>query len=263
MLPLVSPANAAMPSTAELAQRLLHAHANRQRLAVTPDSGPADSAQAYAVQLAVWRELSGNLRPVAWKIGAPDRTTEPTAAAVLPLRLANSLADSPALFAADKFFSLGIEAEIAVRFGCDLPKRKNPYTAQEVLAATASLHVAMELVDTRLVDPEAAGPLWRLADSLLNGGLVLGVAIPNWRELNYSRLTVRVHANHRCLAETVGRQPLDDLFHCLPWWLSHNGGAHAGDIVTTGAWNGCHAVTLPAEVSVEFVGVGVVSAQIR
>jgi 2-keto-4-pentenoate hydratase len=172
------------------------------------------------------------------------------------------MAYSPANFSADNFLTLGIEAEIAVCFGRDLPARAELYNPEEILASIASAHVAMELVDTRLTDADAAGPLWRLADNLLNGGLVIGEAIPNWRELDFSGLSVRVHANGMCLAETVGRQPLDDLFYCLPWWLAHNGGAQADDIITTGAWNGMHPVGLPAEVSVEFVGVGRVSARI-
>ncbi len=83
------------------------------------------------------------------------------------------------------------------------------------------------------------------------------------RTLDFSGFSVRVQANGMCLAETVGRQPLDDLFYCLPWWIAHIGGALAGDIVTTGAWNGMHAVNLPAEVGVEFVGVGSVLARIE
>lgn len=238
---------------------LLQAYKCRRPLDVRPDSEPVSVQDAYAVQRAVWQEMIGEVRPIAWKVGAPNRQTEPTAAAIFPHRVAHS----PAQFTVDDFRTLGIEAEIAVCFGRDLPARAEPYRQEEIRAAIASAHVAMELVDTRLADPDAAGPLWRLADSLLNGGLLIGEAIPNWRELDYSGLTVRVHANRYCLAETVGRQPLDDLFYCLPWWLAHNGGALAGDIVTTGAWNGMHRVSLPTEVSVEFVGVGEVSAQIR
>lgn len=249
MLPAIPSCHAAMPSTDELARLLLHAHAHRQVLDVAPDTGPADVAQAYAVQQAVWRGLNGYVRPAAWKIGAPNRATEPTAAAIFT----KFLAQSPAAFAAGSFRKPGIEAEMAVCFGRDLPARTSPYAAEEILAAIAGVHVAMELVDTRLADPDAAGPLWRLADSLLNGGLVFGASIPNWRSLDFSRLTVRVLADGQCLAETQARPPLDDLFHCLPWWLAQNGGARAGDMITTGAWNGMHAVPQAAEVGVEFI----------
>jgi 2-keto-4-pentenoate hydratase len=259
MLPTVLAFATAMPATTNHAALLLQAYKNRRRLDASPESGPDSVQDAYAAQRAVWLESVGDTRPSTWKAGAPNRQTEPTAAAVFPQRLAFS----PALFAADDFFTLGIEAEISLRFSHDLPARAEPYRPEEIRAAIASAHVAMELVDTRLADPDAAGPFWRLADNLLNGGLVIGAAIPNWRELDFSGLVVRVLANGICLAETIGRPPLDDLFYCLPWWIAHIGGVRAGDIVTTGAWNGMHPVSLPAEVSVEFVGVGRVSAQVE
>ena len=157
---------------------------------------------------------------------------------------------------------MGIEAEIALCFGRDLPARAEPYQADEIRAAVVSAHIAMELVDTRLADADAAGPFWRLADNLLNSALVIGAEIPNWRDIDFSKLTVRVNAKGNCIAESLGRQPLDDLFYCLPWWIEHIGGAKTGDIVTTGAWNGMHPIDFPAEVGVEFVGVGNVIARI-
>lgn len=258
MLPAVPADATTMPASAQHAALLHQAYDSRQPLEARPESGPLSVAQAYAVQRAVWRKKVGDARPAAWKVGAPNRQTEPTAAAIFPHRVARS----PAHFLASDFRTLGVEAEIALCFGRDLPARAELYRREEILDAIASAHVAMELVDTRLSDPDAAGPLWRLADNLLNGGLVIGEAIPNWRNLEFSSLTVRAHANGRCLAETLGRPPLDDLFYCLPWWIAHSGGAKAGDIVTTGAWNGMHPVGLPAEVNVEFVGVGSVIARI-
>ncbi|OYY93190.1 MAG: hydratase [Hydrogenophilales bacterium 28-61-23] len=241
---------------------LLQAYQSHQPLDASPETGPASVEQAYAAQQTVWREMVGERRPSVWKAGTPNRQTEPTAAAIFPHRIASS----PAHFSADDFRTLGIEAEIAVRFGRDLPARAEPYRREEILAAIASAHVAMELIDSRLADPKAAGPLWRLADNLLNGGLIIGAEIPNWRELDFSGLSVRVHANGLCLAESVGRPPLDDLFYCLPWWIAHVGGAKAGDIVTTGAWNGMHPVSLPAEVNIEFLNrnnsLGLASARI-
>lgn len=102
----------------------------------------------------------------------------------------------------------------------------------------------------------AAGHFWRLADNLLNGGFVLGDKIPGWRNLDFGQLTTRVLANAGLVPQTRGRPPLGDLFHCLPWWIVHVGGVWAGDVVTTGAWNGMHPVALPASVQVEFLDGG-------
>lgn len=241
------------------AGRLVQAYRASDRIDASADAGPAGAGQAYAVQGAVWWALVGPARPSAWKVAAASRDQEPVAAPVFPHRHQAS----PARFPAGMFMAPGVEAEIAVRFGRDLPARPRPYDRAEIFDAIASLHVAMEIVDTRLADPERAGSGWRLADNLLNGGLVIGTAIPRWRDLDFARLGARILANDRPLADTVGRPPLDDLFFCLPWWLGHVGGARAGDIVTTGAWNGMHRVDAPAVVVVEFAGLGRAEAGIE
>lgn len=240
------------------AQLLVQAYQQHRAVTVTAESAPSSSEEAYAIQQAVWRAMAGSARPTAWKVGAPSRDSEPTAAPIFPRQIVTS----PASLAAESFIGLGIEAEMAVRFGRDLPTRSARYTREETLEAIDSVHMAIELVDTRLAAPKAAGPLWCLADNLLNGGLIIGEELAHWREVDFSALTVRVSANGQRLAETLGRPPLDDLFFCLPWWVEHVGGAKTGDIVATGAWNGMHPVGLPAAVRVEFAGVGSAEARI-
>lgn len=244
--------------TTRTADALLQAYRDRQPYEAPADDGPASEAEAYAVQRAVWQAMAGDARPSAWKVGAASRDDAPLAAPIFPQRLAAS----PARFPEGAFLRMGIEAEIALRFARDLPARAEPYGREEILDAIGSAHVAMELVDTRLDDPQAAGPLWRLADSLLDGGLVLGSEIPDWRDLDLARLTARSYANGALIAEAQGKQPLDDLFFCLPWWLAHIGGVRAGDVVTTGSWNGMHWVGMPVALRVEFEGLGSAEAWI-
>lgn len=241
-----------------IADRLVEAYRRRTLIAATPASGPADTDAAYAVQQRVWQAMAGTARPTAWKIGAAARDAVPIAAPVFPSRLAAS----PARFPGDLFTRPGIEAEIALQFGQDLPPRPQPYSRAELLAAIGSAHVAMELVDTRLADPEAAGPHWRLADNLLNGALVLGDPIPHWPDVDWNGLTVQVMFDGQALPGVAGRPPLGDIFHCLPWWQAHVGGARKGDIVTTGAWSGMHPVGLASEMVVVFEGVGRVEVRI-
>jgi 2-keto-4-pentenoate hydratase len=244
------------PAPSTWAQRLIEVHRSQIVFAAQPDDGPADAEVAYAVQGLTWNALAGEARPTAWKVGAANRDAEPLAASIFPHRLAFGTTRFPPGF----FRAPAAEAEIAFRFGKDLPARVLLYSREEIVDAIASAHVAMELVDTRLADAEAAGPWWRLADNLLNGALVIGDEITDWRSLDFSRQRAQVLDGELRLADTLGRPPLDDLFCCLPWWIAHVGGARSGDIVTTGAWNGAHRVTAPGHVRVVFPGLGASSA---
>jgi len=91
---------------------------------------------------------------------------------------------------------------------------------------------------------------------------VLGDAVPHWRDLDWDGLTVQVLADGQALSVSDRAATPGDLFHCLPWWLAHVGGARAGDIVTTGAWSGIHPVGLAAEIAVAFAGLGKAEARI-
>ena len=239
------------------ASQLIQAHRQWCTLDAREDAGPVSAEAAYRIQSDVWQALSGADRPTAWKVGAAARDAMPMAAPVFR----HGLGTSPARLPGGRFNRPGIEAEIAFRLGQDLPAHGVPYTREDIQAAIVSAHVAMEVVDSRLTDPERAGPWWRLADSLLNGGLILGAPIPEWRQIDFSERRVRIHVDGVLLAETLARPPLDDLWHCLPWLVEHLGGMRAGDVVITGAWNGMHRVTPPTTARIEFVGLG--QAEVR
>lgn len=248
----MTPPDTAAQRVARIAATLVDAYRRHCPVAGSPETGPATTTEAFAVQAAVWAAMVGPQRPTAWKVGAASPTAVPVSGAVFPAHLQTS----PACFRRSDFLSLGIEAEIALRFGRDLPARDTPYASSEILDAVASAHVAMEIVGTRLADHAAAGPLWSLADNLVNGALVIGDAIPGWRHLDYPQLTARSFIDDALVAEATGAIPLGDIGHCLPWWVGHIGGVRAGDVVTTGTWNGARWLDQPGHLRVEFAGLG-------
>lgn len=241
-----------MDTIEQFARQLIDAHRGQHRFLASADDGPADATQAYAVQTRVWQSLVGKTRPHVWKVGAASPADEPVTAPIFPTRFSVS----PGEFRRRGICSIGVEAEVAVRFARPLPARPAPYRREEILDALGSLHVAMEIVDRRLHDAAYAGPLWCLADNLVNGALIIGQEIARWREQTWSGRHVRIMADGGLLDERQANPPLDDLFHCLPWWIDHVGGARAGDIVTTGAWTGMHPVGEARELGVYFDGLG-------
>src|SRR3989442_1137437 len=104
---------------------------------------------------------------------AKSATAEPTCA---PL-LATLVLRSPQQFPAGTFALNGVEAELAFTLARDLPLRDELYTEAEMPHVLASVHVAIEVVDSRFFDIGATGSLSLLADFQSNGALVLGTGV--------------------------------------------------------------------------------------
>jgi 2-keto-4-pentenoate hydratase len=248
-----------------LAAKLIAAHRLREPVSLTAEEIPRSPTEAYAVQDTVartlWTEVGDPIR--GWKTGAPNAKATPIAAPIPQSKLFTS----PSIFEAGDFNEIGIEAELAYTLGRDLPLRDSPYTTADVVAAVASIHVAIEVCDSRLHDWRNAEPLARLADNQINGALIIGSAMPEWRQLVPESVGAIVTIDGRRCAEAVGSHPFGNPIHLLPWLANHCaarcGGLRAGDTITTGAWTGMHLVTAPAQVMVRFSGIGEASAEFR
>lgn len=192
-------------------------------------------ADAYTIQAQVAAELG----PVgAWKTGALSPTAEPIGA---PIPTTLTLA-SPASLSASRFRLLGIEAEIAYRLGKSLPERDAAYDRDEVVRAIDAVLPAIEVVDSRLVEPAAADPLWKLADHQSNGALVVGAPVLDWQTIDPAEQAVRLTIDGRIVVEGVGGNPAGDPLRLIVWMANHLaehcGGLRQGQIVTTGSMTG-------------------------
>lgn len=236
------------------AGQLLDARRSCQRLRALPDDvRPRSAAEAYEVQDAVLSEIGV---VGGWKVGARSPAAEPTCAplpAVLILR-------SPQHFPPGAFALNGVEAELAFTLARDLPPRNAPYTEAEMPATVASLHPAIEVVDSRFVDIAATDAWSLLADFQSNGALVLGagVALP-------AAFAPGDHAVHLAvdgveLVAARGSNPAGSLMRLLAWLANHvaarSGGLRRGDVITTGSWTGMLFFPTGTRVAVEFPGIG-------
>ena len=128
---------------------------------------------------------------------------------------------------------------MAVRLGRDLPPRDRPYDRAEVTEG-ATLHPAIEVVDSRFVDPRVLARPVMLADNYANGGLVYGPAVADWRERDLAATKMTITADSRPFADSgagVRRDPVAALVEFVNLMRSR-GGAKAGTFVTTGSWTG-------------------------
>ncbi len=217
----------------QAAELLVAARRSGRRLDGLPAAlKPADQAAAFAIQDAVMALLGE--RPGGWKVATP-----PGAPATCAPLFGSLIHPSPLAIPAAQVPLLGVEGEIAVRLGRDLPPRDNPYERTDLLAAIDGVAPAIEIVDTRLADFLKQAPHDKLADNIGNGAFVHGAPVADWRGLDLSALRVRLELAGRTLVDKVGGCPSGDPVVAVVWLANHLtgrcGGLKAGQIVTTGS----------------------------
>jgi 2-keto-4-pentenoate hydratase len=159
----------------------------------------------------------------------------------------------------------GVEAEIAFHMGADLPRREKPYTLDEVVMAIASMHPAIEILETALADPGQASKMTATADLALHGGFVYGDPVRNWHDISFEKESVTLAVDGTVRVDRTGSNTAGDLMRLLPW-LANEGanrteGLKKGDWITTGSWTGLTQGDHGSGVEVKFSTAGRVVAK--
>jgi 2-keto-4-pentenoate hydratase len=227
---------------------------------------PVTRADGYLIQAHVAR-LSGQ-KVFGWKIAATSRAGQqhigvdgPLAGRLLEKRAFPSGSNVPLTNNIMKV----AEAEFAFRMGRDLPPRDEPYSRDEVLAAVASLHPAIEIPDSRYEEFVSAGAAQLIADNACASYFVLGSATnADWRARDLAQHAVKAYVNDKMAREGKGENVLGDPRIALTWIaneLSVMGGMlRAGETITTGTCIAPVAIALGDRVSADFGEFGRVEA---
>lgn len=246
------------------AEALIAARLNHHPLSTTPyPHAPQTAAESYAIQKYVATAMSKTLGPIrGWKVGAPTPTAEPFAS---PLHT-GTLFEGETTLPKGLCRFYGVEAEIAYRFGKDLPARQTPWTREEVLSAIASAHPAIEICDTRFSEIGAQTALLHLADQGNHGALIYGDALTNWASLTPVEEAVRLTAGSNIIAEHKGGNSAGDPLRMLVWLAQHAAEQgfpiKAGDIVTTGSMTGTVFVEAGTTAKAEFGSLGSITVHL-
>lgn len=222
----------------------------------TADLGPApaDEVEAMAVQARIAAEFG----PVG---GFKTGTREGEPPTMAPILASGIRPSGAALTPADSRLR-GVELEIAFRLEAPLPPLDAPDFEARLAAATSILPV-IEVIDSRIQDPDAADPLWKAADSYINCGLVLGTPLRDWRGIETSRPVRRLAFDGEIVAEGRTTAPGGDAFRSLVQFAraagTHCGGLQPGQIVITGTLTGLRYAPPGAAVEGEIDGLGAVS----
>jgi 2-keto-4-pentenoate hydratase len=173
-----------------------------------------------------------------WKIGAGTPEATPFFA---PMPRA-WMASSGAILSGPRYRYRVLECEISFLMGEDLPPRATPYTREEVVAAIASCHPAIEELESGLINPKAANNLSALADLQMHGGFIYGPACADWKSIDFSKETITLSIDGVVQVERTGSNTSGDLMRLLPYLANEGaartGGLKAGQWITTGSWTG-------------------------
>ncbi len=219
----------------EAAEVLLEARRTVQPIEDLPPAlRPKTLEEAYFVQDLMSQALG---KVGGWKVGAPGPTAVPLCA---PMPLDNFAGSGERI--AGRYRRLrGVEAEVAFLVGKDLPPRDQPYSREEVVDAIASCHLAIELLESALLDPDDADRLTAIADLQANGGFVHGPAIEGWQDVNFADESAQMDVDGFIRAN--GKHGAGGDLLRLVSWLANDaqvltGGLLAGQWITTGSWTG-------------------------
>jgi 2-keto-4-pentenoate hydratase len=216
---------------------------------------PHSVEEAYALQDIVALALA----PVGgWKVGAPSPDATPMFA---PMPLWGGYLRSGERLGKRYSRLRGVEAEVAFLLGADLPVRPEPYSREEIVAAIASAHPAIEILESAFVDPDATEKFSMMGDLQINGGFAYGPAVADWQAIDLPAETVKlvIDGAVRCEAGMANPGGTDVLR--LVTWLANEGqyrtgGLKAGDWITTGSWTGKLYAVAGSSVEVSFAHFG-------
>jgi 2-oxo-3-hexenedioate decarboxylase/2-keto-4-pentenoate hydratase len=125
--------------------------------------------------------------------------------------------ESGAAIPASGFRRVGVECEIAVRLGADLPRREDPYRIESVSGAVEGVMAAIEIVDDRYADYRALGVPMLVADNFFNAGCVLGAVRRDWRNLDLPGIEGRMWINGDQVGAGRGELVMGHPLAALAW----------------------------------------------
>ena len=212
------------PEITERAARLLSAgRLRRERLEALPgDVRPCGEGQAYIVQDALHAQLTaaGCGAVVGHKIGCTTPVMQQYLG--IPNPCAGGVFESTVrhltgAFSYEDFLHPGVECEMAVTLGADLPPGGAPYDRETAGEAVEALMAAIEVVDDRWTDYRSMDTETLIADDFFGAGCVLGASDTDWRSQDPRSIAGTMWINGRVTGSGTGSDILGHPFEGLAW----------------------------------------------
>ena len=252
------------------AERIVELFRRRQPSEILPaELYPANLDEAYAIRRAVQEieETMGRGAIAGYKIGLTTPVmqklcgvNEPCYGAIF----AREVHHRRAALSARDYCRLGVETEIALRLGDDLPAAGNP---QQVAGAVESCMAAIELIEDLRYDYKRLDAAALVAGNVWNAGVVLGAPLTDWRELNLAEVTALLSINGREIGSGRGRDVMDNPLNALAWLADKLAAARMplrrGMIVMTGSMVPIQYPVAGDQVTVEVSGLGTAELTVK
>lgn len=128
---------------------------------------------------------------------------------------------SPATLAAADFQHLGIECEVAVRLGEDLPAAQAPFSRERIADSIGACMPAFELIEDRGADYKQIDAVSLTADNVWNGGVVLGPAVTRtateWLSPEFTDARTQLAINGTVVGEGRVGDAMGHPFEAVAW----------------------------------------------
>jgi 2-keto-4-pentenoate hydratase len=251
------------------AKTIAAARRNRTPLsALATAVAPETEAEGYRIQQALHRLLAADFGiRVGYKIGCTSAVMQHYLGIPHPCGggvFAAGVHQSGARLAASDFVRVGVECEIAVRLGRDLPPSAVPFTADAVATAIEAYLPAIEIVDDRYVGWQTMGAPTLVADDFFAAGCVLGKEVARSTAPDLLSVVGRALINGVEVGQGTGADVLGPPHHALAWLANHlaadGKSLCAGEIVLTGSLVKTIWLEAGDRVEMELAGLGSVSA---
>jgi len=251
--------------TARAAAEILRAHdRDGTRLDAFPaDLAPHDLAGGYAIQDAFADQRGVPAR--GWKIAATSAGGRATLGVDGPLAgrlFADALWQDTGTIPLPATAMGIIEVEVAFIIGRDIAPGEGPRGRSALLEALSSVHVAIEVPQTRWRDVAAVGMPSVAADNACGGGVLLGppVAPALWQARDLAAIGASIGPVDGPRATGSGANVMGDPLAALEWLigaLSGRGiGLAAGEIISSGSLTPPPRIARGAEILAQADGLG-------
>ena len=208
--------------------------------ALPADYRPETLADAYAVQDGL--AASAGLALAGYKIGATNAQVQARFGVDAPFSgrlFADHVGGSPLRVPANSVNFYAIEAEFDFVMARALTPRAEPYTRDDVRAAVASVHPAIEVPDSRYADWLSMKAADLIGDNAIGCMLCLGPEAKGGLDHDLAGQAVIVRVNGEVVSEGAGANVLGNPWNVMVWLANHLSARgltlEAGHVVTTGS----------------------------